>query len=69
MTEVDFIKALKKEFKEQYPHEWMNKKQAVTYVGVANSTFDLKFGNIPFHEINGIIRYNKTEIDEFMKQH
>jgi len=68
VTETE-VKELRKLFKEFYPSEWMNKKQTITYLNVANNTFDKKFIDLPFHDIHGTIRWNKSEIDAFMKQH
>lgn len=65
----DFKKELRKLFKEYYPHEWMNKKQTIAYIGIANNTFDSKFTDLPFHDVDGTIRWSKDEIDEFIKKH
>lgn len=47
---------------------YMNKKQAAQYLGIAINTLSVWVaGNqIPYKQIGGVYRFNRTELDKFM---
>lgn len=49
---------------------YMNKAEACKYCGITNNTFDkwLALGLQRIH-IDGIIRFDKQDLDSFMKEH
>lgn len=65
----EFKKELQEVLNVYYPREWMNKKQTIKYIGIANNTFDSKFKDLPFHIVEGLVRYSRSEIDAFIKKH
>lgn len=48
---------------------YMTKQEAAKYLHVAPGTINKWPENIPAIEINGLIRYKRSDIDEFMAQH
>lgn len=62
--------AAKKTFdeKEQYPH-YLNKKQACSYLNVSYRTlmsWVKNDPNFPYRDVNGVVRFNRDELDKFM---
>jgi len=49
---------------------YMRKNELCEYLSVANNTLD-KFiqAGLPQIRVRGIIRYNKTDVDDFMRNH
>lgn len=48
---------------------WMRKSDVVKYLPMSPNSFDIKFNELPSHELDGMILYNKKEIDEFILNH
>ncbi len=74
---VRAFKLVYKDAKEQAPklknpmYGYFNKTKAAIYLGISRSTLDvwIKKYQIPYTMIDGIRRYAKTDLDEFMKEH
>ncbi|WP_217581570.1 excisionase family DNA-binding protein [Lysinibacillus sp. GbtcB16] len=48
--------------------EWMNKKEAAKYVGVANETFTRFIeDDLRVVRINGVMRISKADIDKYLE--
>lgn len=45
---------------------WMRKSDVVQYLPMSNNSIDAKLAGLPYHNIDGIILYNKKEIDDFI---
>lgn len=50
---------------------WFNKTNAATYLGVSRPTLDqwIKNYKIPYSVIDGIKRFSKADLDDFMEEH
>ncbi|WP_276804765.1 helix-turn-helix domain-containing protein [Lactobacillus hominis] len=50
---------------------WFNKTNAATYLGVSIPTLNAWFKkyNIPYTSIDGIVRFAKKDLDNFMEGH
>lgn len=48
---------------------WMRKSDVMKYLPMSANSFDAKFNELPHHELDGMILYNKKEIDEFILNH
>lgn len=58
------------ESKEQYPH-YLNKKEACSYLNVSYNTLMGWIKNdpdFPYKEINGVVRFSRDKLDEFMEK-
>lgn len=45
---------------------WMRKSDVVKYLPMSNNSVDTKLAELPYHNIDGIILYNKKEIDDYI---
>lgn len=45
---------------------WMRKSDVVKYLPMSNNSIDAKLAELPYHNVDGIILYNKKEIDDFL---
>lgn len=74
---VKAFKLVYKDAKEKAPklknpmYGYFNKTKAAIYLGISRSTLDvwIKKYQIPYTMIDGIRRYAKKDLDEFMKEH
>lgn len=50
---------------------WFNKTNAARYLGISIPTFNrwIKKYNIPYTSIDGVKRYGKEDLDNFMREH
>ena len=65
---VDVLKQLEEE--RGANNKYLNKKSLCQYLGLSNNTVDkLIASGLPRHNIDGVVFYDKTQIDQWLKDY